>query len=130
MSKVTVLPTKPSFGRPRLAAARVAEDDQRRVLGRAGGDGEHAAHALALELGRSEDLDLDRLVGGGDLARPVGDVGGIGDVGRQVLEVAGAVGRRRGDPGDLGDPAVVAGADQGQGLELGTIRRRRRRGGS
>ena len=84
---------------------RVAQDDQRGSFAEPGGDREDPAHALGLELGAAEDLDLERVVGGGDLAGALGQVGGVGDVGGQVLQVAGAVGGLGGDAGDLDDLA-------------------------
>ncbi len=53
----------------------------------------------------------------GDLERALGEVGGGGDVGGQVLELAGAVGRLGGDAGDLGALGQLRVADQRQGLD-------------
>ncbi len=49
------------------AAARVAQDDQPRLLGAALADRDQAAHLLGGDLLAAEHLDADRVVGGGDL---------------------------------------------------------------
>jgi hypothetical protein len=69
----------------------VAEDDQPRLLGAALADRDQAAHALRLELGAAEDLDLDGVGAGGDLIGPVGEEAGGGEVCGGGLQVAGPV---------------------------------------
>ncbi len=78
-----------------------------------------AAHAALHHLVAVHHLDADRIVGGGDLQRPLGEVGGGGDVGGQVLQLTGAVGRLGGDAGDLGALGQLRVAQQRQRLDLG-----------
>ncbi len=92
VSKVTALPTTASVSPPRAGAGRrVAEHDHQRPLRRAGADRLEPAHAELGDRRRVEDLGLDVLVAGGDRPRPLGQVAGVGDVGR-----AGSAGRGRG----------------------------------
>ena len=60
----------------------------------------------------SQDLDGDRGVLVRDLAGAVGEEGGRGDVGGQVLKLAGTVLRLGGDPGDLRLGGDLVGTDQ------------------
>ena len=123
VSKVTPLPTRPRVGPS--PTARVAQHDQLRLLRGSLADRDQAAHFLGGDLFAAEHVGSDRLVGGGDFASPPGQVGGRGDVGRQALQVAGAVlglgadARRLGRGGDAGGPQQRQRLDRGRGRVVG-----------
>ena len=72
------------------------------------------AHGLA-----AEHFGADRLVGRGDLPGPPAEKGRGGDIGRQALQVAGAVLRLGTDAGRLGGAGHTGWSEQGQRLDPG-----------
>ena len=121
VSKVTPLPTRPSVG-PRSTAAGVAQHDQRRVLVRARGDGEQAAHPLALDLVAAEHLDARPTRGrrrsrSARAARKAGSATLAGRFCRSRARLAASAATRA----VSAIPVAVVGAEQRQRLELRVV---------
>ena len=85
-------------GRAFGARVAVLDDEEAGRLFAALGDGEEAAHLLALDLGQAEHLHAQGFVGLGEVLRGLAEVGGRAHVAGQVGEVA----HERGARGERG----------------------------
>ncbi|GIX38192.1 MAG: hypothetical protein KatS3mg127_1431 [Silanimonas sp.] len=99
-----------------LAAAVPLEHDELRPVGRAAAHGEQRTHAEGLHVGLLQHLHRHALVGGGDAAGGLGEVGRVADVRRQVAELAGQL-----DAGGDGHAALQRGGILARDGERGQL---------